>query len=191
MRRSVFWITLSVAINSGVVLAANDARTATTPVTMAGNRTENYKLAPGDKLKVTVFDVPEMTGEYVIGPAGIITLPLIGDVRAGGGSTQVLTGEIRKSLEAGFVKQANVTVAVISYRPFYILGEINKPGEFAYSANLTVEQAIAAAGGYTYRAARHKAFLRRAGGPELVVKFRADPVYVMPGDTIRIGERYL
>lgn len=150
-----------------------------------------YILSSGDKLKITVFNVASLSGEYPIGPGGEIALPLIGDVKAAGNTVDELSNTIRKNLGNGFVNDPKVTVEIVNYSPYYILGEVNKPGQFPYLSNLTVEQAVASAGGYTYRAARRKAYLRHAGGSEQLVKFRTDPVFVQPGDTIRIGERYL
>lgn len=154
--------------------------------------TETYRLGPGDRLRITVFNVDDLTGEYSISPAGNVAIPLAGDVPASGNTTEALSASIREKLTGAYVRDPKVTVEVIAYRPFYILGEVNQPGEFAYRPNITVEQAVAAAGGYTYRAARKKAYLRRTGGGESLVKFGKDApvVYVMPGDTIRIGERY-
>jgi polysaccharide export outer membrane protein len=151
---------------------------------------EAYTLGAGDKLKINVFNLGEISGEYTIGPAGSVAFPLIGDIKAAGLTTVALSDSIRTKLSEGYVKDPNVTIEVLAYRPYYILGEVNHPGEFPYVADITVEQAIAAAGGYTYRASKHSAFLRRSGGRVRAVKFGQDPIYVMPGDTIRIGERY-
>ncbi len=157
----------------------------------AANRDAGYRLAPGDKLRITVYNETALTGEYSINTAGNVAMPLIGDVPAKGDGVEKLTAAITAKLAGGYVKDPRVSVEVLNYRPYYILGEINKPGEFPYSVNLTVEQAVAAAGGFTYRANRTTAFVRRAEqAAEGRVALRGAPVYVKPGDTIRIGERY-
>jgi polysaccharide export outer membrane protein len=153
-------------------------------------RTDSYTLSPGDKLKITVFNVPDITGEYALSPTGEIGLPLLGAINAAGMSPDHLSEFITGKLAKGYVNNPKVTVEVTNFRPFYILGEINHPGEFPYKATMTIEQAIATAGGYTYRAARHSAYLRRTGEGERLIKFGDKPTYVMPGDTIRVGVRY-
>jgi len=161
------------------------------PASSAG-RSNTYLLAPGDKLRITVYNEEAMTGEYAISAAGNVAIPPIGDVPATGGGVETLAAAIADRLSRGYVKDPRVAVEVLNYRPYYILGEVTRPGEFPYSVNLTVEQAIAAAGGFTYRANKRFAFIRRAGEEtEHSVSMRGRPTYVLPGDTIRIGERYL
>lgn len=160
------------------------------PDTELAGTDATYTLNAGDKLKITVFNVPEITGEYALSPTGEIGLPLLGRFKASGLTADRLTELITAQLASGYVNNPKVTVEVTNFRPFYILGEINHPGEFPFKPTMTIEQAIAAAGGYTYRAARHSAHLRRAGGPDQLIKFGEKPIYVMPGDTIRIGVRY-
>jgi len=155
------------------------------------NQTSGYVLAAGDKLRITVYNEPGLTGEYTVSSAGNVALPLIGNVPAKQNSIDALSQAITAKLAGGYVKDPRVSVEVLNYRPYYILGEVNKPGEFPYSVNLTVEQAVAAAGGYTYRANTKSAIVRRAedAAPHSV-SINGRPVYVLPGDTIRIGERY-
>lgn len=150
-----------------------------------------YLLGPGDKLRVTVFNEANLTGEYTVSPGGTLSFPLIGTVPAKDASIEALQEAIRTKLAAGFVTDPSVSVEVLNYRPFYVLGEVGKPGEYPYAAGLTLEQAIASAGGYTYRANRRTVFLRRAHGEgERSVDLRGRPVPVLPGDTLRVGERY-
>lgn len=161
------------------------------PLADSGRPTTGYKLAPGDKLRITVYGEQALTGEYAINSTGNVAFPLIGDVSASNASVEALAAAITTKLAGGYVKDPRVSVEVLNYRPYYILGEVNKPGEFPYSVNLTIEQAVAAAGGYSYRANKRYAIVRRANEPEEhSVDLRGRPTYVMPGDTIRIGERY-
>ena len=149
----------------------------------------DYRLGPGDKLRVAVFGVDTLGGDFEVPGGGVITLPLIGATQAAGLTTLQLQSRIEASLRDGYVKDPHVSVQVMNYRPFFILGEVNKPGEYAYTDRLTVMSAVAEAGGFTYRA-RTKIFRRHRIGikGEPIETLTADSV-VQPGDTIRIQER--
>lgn len=152
---------------------------------------ESYHLGAGDRVRVTVFNEPTLTGEYNITPGGALAFPLIGVVAAGGRTIDAVQQELTAKLAEGYVNDPRVSVEVLNYRPFYILGEVNRPGEYSYASGMTVEQAIARAGGFTYRANEKTVFLRRqTGRAESAVALRSAQVAVLPGDTIRIGERY-
>lgn len=152
-----------------------------------------YKLGIGDKIRVTVFGEEELTGEYAIGPDGTLALPLIGNIVASDRTPTELQADIADKLSPEYILDPRVSIDVMTYRPFYILGEVNKPGEYPYSADqLTVAQAVAVAGGFTYRANTKFVFVRHKDEQSEVrysIKNGA-PVWVRPGDTIRIGERY-
>ena len=152
---------------------------------------EGYRLGPGDKLRITVYNEPGLTGEFTVTGSGTIAFPLIGGVPAGDRTIEALQDAIRAKLAQGYAKDPRVSVEVLNYRPYYILGEINKPGEYPYSTGLSVEQAVAAAGGFTYRAKTDKVLLRRARPDEEgSVDLSGPAVHVLPGDTIRVVERY-
>lgn len=152
----------------------------------------SYPLAPGDKLRITVFNEARLTGEFGISAAGNIAYPMVGAVMARGLTAETLQQTIHDRLAAGgFISDALVNVEVVAYRPYYILGEVNKPGEYPYAVGLTLRQAVAAAGGYTYRANRGAVFVERTSAEkERRIKTRSASPLVMPGDTIRVGERY-
>jgi polysaccharide export outer membrane protein len=151
----------------------------------------DYRLGSGDKLRITVYNEPALTGEYSVTPAGAVAFPLIGAIAVADRSIEEVTADIEKRLGSGYVRDARVSIEVLNFRPFYILGEVNRPGEYAYSSGLTVEKAVALAGGFTYRANSRVVFVRRNNAPgEGSVALRGAPVGVRPGDTIRIGERY-
>ncbi|MDO6416161.1 polysaccharide biosynthesis/export family protein [Sphingomonas sp. BIUV-7] len=151
-----------------------------------------YRLSGGDRLRVTVFGEPALTGDYSITADGILSFPLIGEIDARGRSIGEVREALRERLGKGYVNDPRVAIEAISYRPYYVLGEVNRPGEYPYAAGLRVDQAIAAAGGFTYRANRGTAFVRSSDdSAERKVKLRKRPVSVLPGDTIRVGERYL
>lgn len=152
-----------------------------------------YRLAAGDKLSITVFGEESLSREYSITPQGDLAFPLLGDVPVADKTVGELQEVLRGKLAEGYVNDPRVTVEVLNYRPFYVLGEVSKAGEFPFSDGLTVVQAVARAGGFTYRADRSKVFITRMGqSREEVYNLEAGrTVYVAPGDTIRIGERYI
>lgn len=154
--------------------------------------TPAYTLGAGEKLRVIVFGEENLTGEYAVSSTGIIAFPLIGDVIAGGRSLAEVQDTIRARLAAGYLNDPRVSVEVLEYRTFYILGEVNKPGEYPFRTNLTVEQAVATAGGYSYRANRKRFSISHSGSEqEQRMRFRdARGLKVAPGDTINILERF-
>lgn len=160
--------------------------------TVAASPTDpsGYKLAAGDKVRVIVFNEQTLTGEFAIGTNGKLSFPLIGDVDALGKTPAQLGGDLTAALANGYLRDPKVSVEVLTFRPFYILGEVNKPGQYPYASGLTVLNAVATAEGFTYRAERRVAHIRRSGATnEIPVRITPD-LAVSPGDTIRIGERY-
>ena len=149
----------------------------------------SYRLGPGDRLRVITFGEQNLTGEFVVNEIGSVSLPLIGEVHAGGLTLEQFSSAVTSALANGYLKNPRVSVEVLNYRPFYILGEVAKPGEYPFINGLTVTNAVATAGGFTYRANIHKVFVR--GQRET----REHPVpltsttLIHPGDTIRIAER--
>ncbi|KHK92862.1 polysaccharide biosynthesis/export family protein [Novosphingobium malaysiense] len=153
-------------------------------------RKVELKLAPGDTLKVTTYGLPTLTGEFTVSADGTIDFPLIGVVEVAGANPSDIKQKLTTGLASGYVSDPNVTVEVGEYRPFYILGQVGKPGEYPYSLGLTVRDAVAKAGGFNYRANEKRVYIRSAGeDDEHVYKLTAG-IPVAPGDTIRIGERY-
>ena len=150
-----------------------------------------YRLDTGDKLHIIVYNELTMTGDYNISPDGNVDFPLIGAVQVRGLSITQAVAAISAKLADGLFNNPQVNIEVLNYRPFYILGEVAKPGEYPFVPGLTVTQAIASAGGFTYRANKSKAFLVRAtASGEKTIRINETVVKVLPGDTIRIGERY-
>ena len=149
-----------------------------------------YKLGPGDKLRVTVFGEDNLSGEYTVSNNGGIALPLVGEVRAGGLTPVLFQTEVQDKLTAsGMVRTPRVSVDILDYRPFYILGEINKPGQYPYAIGMTVTKAVATAGGFTYRANNRMVYVTREGSAREVPVSVTAATWVGPGDTIRVGER--
>ena len=116
-------------------------------------------------------------------------MPLIGQVRALGLSTVELENALAENLSDGYVLNPRVSVEVINYRPFYILGEVGRPGEYPYTSGLTVQNAVAAAGGFTYRANKRVVFIKSIDNEAEIPYDLTPSTVVKPGDTIRIGER--
>jgi polysaccharide export outer membrane protein len=150
----------------------------------------DYVLGPNDRIRLKVYGEPDIAGEYEIDSTGQVSIPLAGHIRATGLTTKQLERSIAATLAKGIVRDPRVNVEIALYRPYYILGEVKKGGEYPYRLGLTVMDAVASAGGFTYRANEHKVYLRRSGaGVEETYALDA-PVPVFPGDNIRIPERY-
>jgi polysaccharide export outer membrane protein len=124
-----------------------------------------------------------------VGGTGKVSLPLIGEVDAAGVTVREFAGRVEKSLKEGYLKDPKVSVEVLNYRPFYILGEVKEPGTYPYTSGLTVKNAVATAGGFTYRANQKRVFIKRADAEKEEPYTLADTTPVAPGDTIRIVER--
>lgn len=147
-------------------------------------------LQSGDKIKVTVFGEDKISGEYEIDPGGFLSLPLAGTLKASGNSKIELEKIITGKLKSNYLKDPKVTVDVVSFRPIYVLGEVQKPGEYQFRSGLNVMSALAVAGGSTYRASNSRVMIQRFGEPALK-EYALDPsVQVFPGDVIRLPERY-
>lgn len=166
---------------------APEVAAATTPAPPAA---DDYQLGVADKVRIIVFDEPTLSGEFTVNANGALSLPLIGDVPVRGLTPTQVGAQIRETLKGGYLLEPRVSIDVLTFRPFYILGEVNKPGEYPYSSGLTVDAAVAMAEGYTYRAEKKKVSIKHAG-EELGHKEELSPdLKVRPGDIIRIGERY-
>jgi protein involved in polysaccharide export with SLBB domain len=148
-------------------------------------------IQAGDRLTVTVYDEPNLTGVYDVTPAGVINLPLIGAVKAVDRTTAELQRDIADLYVQGkFVQEPKVTIAVVEYRPIYIFGEVAKPGSVPYRPGLNILTAVTEAGGLTYRGSREKVYLQRSGEQVWNEYPQLSSVTIMPGDLIRIPERY-
>ena len=181
----LLFVVLAIAgISAGLSFQAS----AQTPPSAAS--AERYILGPNDRIRLKVYGEPDITGEYEIDNGGQVSVPLAGHIKAAGATTRQLEKSIASALAKGIVRDPRVNVEIAQYRPYYILGEVKKSGEYPYRNGLTVLDAVASAGGFTYRANENKVYLRRAGaGAEEILPLDA-PVPVFPGDNIRIPERY-
>jgi polysaccharide biosynthesis/export protein len=149
-----------------------------------------YRLDAGDKLRVVVYGQEGLTNTYAIDAGGAITMPLIGTVPARGRTPAGLASEITGKLRNGYIRDPSVAVEIESYRPFFILGEVAAPGQYPYVPNMSVEGAVAIAGGFSPRALRDRVTLTHAdgsGSSRVVVPLGTA---LSPGDTVLVGERW-
>ncbi|HEX7761887.1 MAG TPA: polysaccharide biosynthesis/export family protein [Caulobacteraceae bacterium] len=155
-----------------------------------GEVADDYVLGPDDKLRVITYGEETLTGEFMVAADGDVSLPLIGNVHAGGLTLKVFQQHVQDALGQGYLKDPRVSVEVLNYRPYYILGEVNKPGDYPYTQGLTVLNAVATASGFTYRANTHRVYVRGAHDTTEHAAPLTAATKVAPGDTIRIGERF-
>ena len=148
------------------------------------------RLTPGDKVRVTVFGEDKLSGEYQIDNGGALSLPLAGTIQAAGLTKAELEQAVTAQLKSQYLRNPKVTIDVTGYRPFYVLGEVQKPGEYQYRSGVNVLSAIAIAGGATYRANNSKVLIQRAGSHDFTEHAQSPSVLVMPGDVIRVPERF-
>jgi polysaccharide export outer membrane protein len=149
-----------------------------------------YTLDSGDRLRIVVFGQDAISNNYTVDAQGQVSLPLVGAVEARGLTTAQLSSAIAGRLKSGFVRDPSVAVEIETYRPFFVLGEVTFPGQYPYVPNMTVENAIAIAGGFTPRAAKDKVAITRKiqGVPARTVLSLRSPI--RPGDTVAVSERW-
>jgi len=167
--------------------AAQQAVTATDAATP--RTVQAYKLGAGDQVRITVFNHVDLSGEFEVDGSGTIALPLIGQVQAVDLTTRELEVSLTERYSDGFLKEPRVNAEVMTYRPFYILGEVSTPGEYPYTSGLSVINAVAAAGGFSYRANKKIVYIKTAEGTQEVKYPLNAATMVQPGDTIRVDER--
>lgn len=148
-----------------------------------------YRLGMGDKLKITVYGEDNLSGPFEVNALGQISMPLIGEMPAGGLSLQEFRDKLTRKLADGYLKNPKVSVEMMNYRPIYVHGEVKNGGEFAFKNGASLRDVVAMAGGYTYRADQTYLYIGREGEPDVAVRMPTD-VPVLPGDNIRIPERF-
>ena len=156
----------------------------------AASYEQPYTLGAGDKLRVVVFGQDGISNTYIVDAGGNVSLPLIGSVSARGITTQQLSQRIAERLKQGYVREPHVTVEVETYRPFFILGEVTTPGQYPYVADMTVEKAIAIAGGFAPRAYKSMVELTRSAPGEQINGEVPLTYPLRPGDTVLVKERW-
>ena len=151
--------------------------------------TPAYTLGSGDKLRVVVFRHEDLSGEFSLDGTGNFAMPLIGEIKALGITSRELEDRIVTRLKDGFLVDPQVSVEVLNYRPFYILGEVTRPGQYEFVNGMTVLQAVTIAGGFTYRAKQDAVVLKRGGGNAQGVAVSGQQA-ILPGDVIEVQERF-
>jgi protein involved in polysaccharide export with SLBB domain len=156
----------------------------------AGPGVAGYRLGPGDRVRLIVFRHQDLSGQFEIDGEGFLAMPLVGEVRSAGLTARELENSIEDQLKnGGYLVNPQVSVEVLNYRPFYIIGEVNNPGSYQYVNGMTVTNAVALAGGYTPRADRGDITITRGGsnGEQVEAKPGTE---VLPGDIVKIAERF-
>lgn len=156
---------------------------------VAAASSEDYRLGAEDKVKVTVFGEQELSGEFVVDSSGVLSVPFLGQIPVKGMTLRefeaAYAGKLR---DAQILRDPRVSAEVTSFRPIYVLGEVKKPGQYAFVSGMTVQKAVALAEGYTYRASESSVEITR-GGNKFTVEV-SPQTKVLPGDEIRIPERF-
>lgn len=148
-----------------------------------------YQLAPGDKVRINVYGHPDISGEFDVDGTGAVTFPLLGQVQAAGRTVAALKETVADRLDEDYIVDPRVSVEVLTYRPFYVLGQVERPGSYPYQPGMTVRQAIALAGGYTRRASTSSMLLIRPAEEGTKEYAAAESTTILPGDTIEVQRR--
>lgn len=148
-----------------------------------------YVLGAGDQLRIQVFGTSDLSGPFTVGPQGDISYPLLGNIQVEGKTVEEFKMALVDGLQPDYVRNPRVTVEVLNYRPFYLLGEVQDPGTFEFVSGLEIVSAVALAGGFTYRADTKRVFIKHDGENDEKLYRLTSSTPVRPGDTIRIPER--
>ncbi len=174
------------ALRTSFAASSREAYAAATPAAHAPAHDAPYRLDAGDRLRVVVYGQEGLTNTYAIDAGGSITMPLIGAVAARGKTPAGLAADIAARLRNGYIREPSVAVEVETYRPFFILGEVAAPGQYPYVPNMSIESAVAIAGGFSPRARRDSVTLTHNVSRTVVPL--GTPIG--PGDTVLVGERW-
>jgi protein involved in polysaccharide export with SLBB domain len=149
-----------------------------------------YRLGVGEKIRVTVYNEKDLCGDFDVNDQGEIALPLIGQVKVLGLTIAQAEALLTEKYRKDYLVNPRITVEVLNYRPFFILGEVKNPGSYPYMNGMTVVNAIALAGGYTPRANKNQIRIKRASDPEAGEKVVGEDAPVLPNDVLRVPERF-
>src|SRR5215475_1652592 len=150
----------------------------------------DYRLGPNDRTRIIVYGQPNLTGEFVLDGNGTLAFPLIGNVPASGMTPVELQRAIAAKLDPDYLHNPSVSVEVASRRPFYVVGEVQKPGSYPYVTDMNVLNAVATAGGQTYRANMGRFYIKRQVDGQVVRVSATQESRLQPGDTVVVRERY-
>lgn len=156
----------------------------------ASGEFDAYRLDTGDQLRVTVFGQADLSGDFTVDGTGSISMPLLPPIVARGLTTEEFEAVVAVELGRRLLRNPNVSAQVMQFRPFFILGEVQRAGQYPYVSGMTVQSAVAIAGGYSYRANEDRVRITRNLGDRIVELGVDSKAPVMPGDTILVRERY-
>ncbi len=172
---------------NGAVASSASAQSDEPP--LAISLESHYTLGSGDRIQITVFGVDLLSGEFPIDGGGNISYPLLGEIKVGGLTLRELENTLLEKLRDGYLVNPSISLEVLNYRPFYILGEVRNPGKYEFVSGISIYNAVAMAGGYTHRARENRARVTRSN-PEETLENVDHSTLVMPGDIIHIRERF-
>ncbi|MEQ8557496.1 MAG: polysaccharide biosynthesis/export family protein [Henriciella sp.] len=185
---AVFVAAFALAACQSAPVQAN--RDSDTPEIKTERTVTEYRLGSADRLKVTVYGEEELSGEFVVDGQGFLSMPLVGDLNVEGMTVREFQRTAEQRLADGYLREPRVSAEVINYRPYYILGEVSRPGEYPYTSGLTVMNAIATAEGFTYRANERFVLIKSVETDQEIRVELKPSLKVQPGDTIRVVERF-
>jgi len=163
----------------------------TPSVGTAGDSVAGYALGPGERVRLTVFRHEDLSGEFDLDGEGYLAMPLVGEILGAGLTARQLETEIETRLKGGgYLVNPQVSIEVLTYRPFYIIGEVNNPGSYQYVNGMTVINAVALAGGFTYRADQDDIVITRGGSEGKKIDDVKPDTAVLPGDIVEVTERF-
>jgi polysaccharide biosynthesis/export protein len=187
MRRVLSLLVLVAAAGFAPVGPAASAADET--VVVQGQRTDSdYRLGAGDKVRVTVYNEDDLSGEFQVDGAGYVRLPLVGQIKAVGRTAHQLEGDVAIAMEDGYLKSPRVNVEVTTYRPFYIIGQVNRPGQYAYVSNMSALDAIGIAGGFTDHAIESTIHIRHEGEAAEHDVAADETIKIRPGDVVTVDQ---
>ncbi|MCC2095801.1 MAG: polysaccharide export protein [Hyphomicrobiales bacterium] len=179
------------SISNAYRSALPEARQVRAPSRAVTSPQDVMRFQSGDKVRIVVQGEGKMSGTYAIDPAGLISIPLLGSFEAANRSrTQLKNAVVNRLRGKEILINPVVAVSLASFRPFYVLGEVEKPGRYSYSSGMNVMSAMAVAGGYTYRASQSTVKIQRAGESKFTEYKPSPAVLIYPGDLISVPERY-
>lgn len=183
-------VILVMALFASTAVPPAQAQTPTQTPSPARTEAEAYRLGSGDEIRVTVFGHKDLSGDFTVDGSGLVALPLVGNIRAGGLVVRDFERNIIRALKPDYLKNPRVSAEVLNYRPFYIIGEVKKPGSYPFVNGMSVVNAVALAGGYTYRARENRLLIIRATDTSRTKQPADHDTAVLPGDVIEVPERF-
>jgi protein involved in polysaccharide export with SLBB domain len=184
---AVVGLLMAIGLAGGAVHAAQEA-----PAAAPSLGDLEYRLAAGDRVRISVFGEDTMTGEYAVNSSGLLSFPLVGSIKAQDETVETLQANLTKALADGYLVDPKVNIQILTFRPFFILGEVNRPGNYPAATGMTLEQAVASAGGFTYRANTKKVYFKSATDTqERPINLKeSGTLIIRAGDTVRVAERH-